>query len=316
MVQKEHHHVYPREQPVFFNAEEYRHRIDHAASFIKERLPKDFVPKAVVTLGSGGLGAIAESMEKVATIPYGDIPGFFKPTVVGHAGNLIAGYIEGVPVIGYQGRRHYYEDGGQPNQVVALKDVVFPVYVARALGADLYIATNAAGGLNPAQKPGDLMTITSHIDIYFPNVLLGPQVDFMNAMRFQPQHGQYNKDLRALVNQAAHRVGEGNRVHQGVYAALTGPTFESNADSLLLRKNGADAVGMSTVPEIITASNIGMETLGISLISNVIAADGTNATSHEEVTAALEDPATRKRATSVLHEFFRLYAQTLASPQR
>lgn len=316
MVQKEHSKASPREQSVLFDAEEYRHRIGLAADYIKDRLPDGFVPKAVLTLGSGGLGAIAESMEKVATIPYGDIPGFFKPTVVGHAGNLIAGYIEGVPVIGYQGRRHYYEEGGQPNQVVALKDVVFPVYVARALGADLYIATNAAGGLNPSHKPGDLMAITSHIDIYFPNVLLGPQVDFMNAMRFQPQHGQYNKDLRALLHQAAHLAGEGGRVHQGVYVALTGPTFESNADTLMLRKNGADAVGMSTVPEIITASNIGMETLGISLISNVIAADGTNATSHEEVTAALEDPATRKRATGVLHEFFRLYRNAFSLPQK
>ena len=291
-----------------FDREEYRQRIDAAASFIKERLPKGFTPTVALTLGSGGLGTIGESIEKVMTIPYEEIPGFFKPTIAGHAGNLIAGYLEGVPVIGYQGRHHYYEEGGQPNQVVALKNVVFPVYVARALGAELYIATNAAGGLNSTQKPGDLMAITSHIDIYFPNALLGPQVDFMDADRFQPQHGQYNQDLRKLFYQAAYNVGEVNHIHDGVYVALTGPTFESKADTQMLRKNGADAVGMSTVPEIITASNIGMETFGVSLISNVIAEDGTNATSHEEVTAALEDPATRKRATQVFREFFRLYA--------
>lgn len=296
------------EAPLKFDSNEYRARIDEATSFIKERLPEGFVPRIVLTLGSGGLGTIGESIEKVATIPYGDIPGFFKPTVVGHAGNLIAGYLEGVPVLGYQGRHHYYEEGGQPNQVVALKNVVFPVYVARALGADLYIATNAAGGLNPLHKPGDLMAITSHIDIYFPNALLGPQVDFMHADRFQPQHGQYNQNLRQLFHQAAHNVGEENHVHEGVYVALTGPTYESKADSQMLRKNGADAVGMSTVPEIITASNIGMETLGVSLVSNVINEDGTNATSHEEVTAALEDPKTQKRATNVFREFFRLYA--------
>ncbi len=297
-----------QESPSFFDPAECRHRIDDAANYIKEQMPEGFVPKAVITLGSGGLGEIGESIEKIATIPYEDIPGFSKPTVEGHAGNLIAGYIEGIPVIGYQGRRHYYEEGGQPNQVIALKNVVFPVYVARALGAELYIATNAAGGLNPVQKPGDLMVITSHIDIHFPNALLGPQVDFMDAPRFQPQHTQYNTNLRALLHEASCNVGEEAHLHDGVYAALTGPTFESVADSQMLRGEGADAVGMSTVPEVITASNIGMETLGVSLVSNVIAPDGTNATSHEEVTAALQDPATKRRATSVLHEFFRLYA--------
>ncbi len=112
-----------------------------------------------------------------------------------------------------------------------------------------------------------------------------------------------------MLHQAAENVGEAAHLHDGVYAALTGPTFESVADSQALRHEGADAVGMSTVPEIITASNIGMETLGISLVSNVVAPDGTNATSHEEVTAALQDPATRKRATAILHEFFRLYSK-------
>lgn len=309
MLRLEHLNVQYQEKPAVFDPDEYRKRIDTAVETIKERLPQGFVPKAVITLGSGGLGTIGDHIEDQTVIPYEDIPGFFKPTVAGHAGNLIAGYIEGVPVIGYQGRHHYYEEGGQPNQVVSLKNVAFPVYVARALGAELYIATNAAGGLEPSYAPGDLMVITSHIDIYFPNVLLGPQVNFMDAPRFQPQHTQYAKELRELLHRAADTVGEGRRVHDGVYVALTGPTFESNADTQMLRKNGADAVGMSTVPEIITASNIGMETLGVSLISNVIAKDGTNATSHEEVTAALENPATRARATQVFREFFRLYAK-------
>lgn len=296
-----------------FDAQEYLTRIDSAASYIKERLPEGFIPKVVLTLGSGGLGDIAGSIDTVASIPYEDIPGFFKTTVPGHKGNLIAGYIEGVPVIGYQGRRHYYEEGGQPNQVVALKNVVFPVYVARALGADVYIATNAAGGLNGDYSPGDLMAITSHVDIHFPNALLGPQVDFMDAQRFQPQHGQYNAAFRNMFHTAAQNTGEDAHVHDGVYAALTGPTFESVADSQLLRGEGVDAVGMSTVPEIITASNIGMETVGISLIANVISPDGTNATSHEEVTAALNDPKTRTRVSGILQEFFRLYAKQLGN---
>jgi purine-nucleoside phosphorylase len=296
-----------REQFPLFDPEQYIRRIDEAKTFIKERLPEGFVPKVILTLGSGGLGVIGDEIQKVATIPYEDIPGFHKPTVAGHAGNLIAGYLEGVPVIGYQGRRHYYESGGQPNQVIALKDVVFPVYVARALGADTYIATNAAGGLEQKFRPGDLMVITSHLDIHFPNVLLGPQVPFMNAERFQPQHGQYNAELREMLLHAATHAGEADRVHEGVYAALTGPTFESVADSQALRRSGVAAVGMSTVPEIITASNIGMETLGVSLISNVIAPDGTNATSHEEVTAALQDPATKNRVANLFREFFRMF---------
>lgn len=290
-----------------FDPESYVRRIDEAKTYIKERLPEGFVPKVVLTLGSGGLGVIGDEIQKLAVIPYEEIPGFHKPTVVGHAGNLIAGYLEGVPVIGYQGRRHYYESGGQPNQVIALKEVVFPVYVARALGADTYIATNAAGGLEQKFRPGDLMVITSHLDIYFPNVLLGPQVQFMNAERFQPQHGQYNAELRDMLLHAATHAGEADRVHEGVYAALTGPTFESVADSQALRRSGVSAVGMSTVPEIITASNIGMETLGVSLVSNVIAPDGTNATSHEEVTAALQDPATKNRVANLFREFFRIY---------
>ena len=308
MVHAERNVVSGTEMSGLFDPERYRKNIDTAASYIAERLPNGFVPKVVITLGSGGLGEIGRHIHDPVIIPYGEIPGFFKTTVPGHEGNVIAGTIEGVPVIGYQGRHHYYEEGGQPNQVTALKNVVFPVYVGRALGAELYVATNAAGGLNAGYRPGDLMIISSHLDIHFPNVLLGPQVKFADAPRFQPQHGQYAQGLRTLMKTAAQNVGEAAHMHEGVYAALTGPTYESAADSRMLRISGADAVGMSTVPEIITASNIGMETFGLSLISNVIASDGTNATSHEEVTSALSDPKTMRRVTSVIREFFRLYS--------
>lgn len=293
---------------IYFDPEEYLARVNTARDFIKERLPRGFTPRVALTLGSGGLGEVANIIDKVATIPYEEIPGFKKTTVEGHAGNLVVGYIAGVPMIGFQGRRHYYEEGGQPNQVIALKNVTFPVYVARALGSDLYFATNAAGGLNPKYKPGDLMAIESHTDIHFPNPLLGPQVNFMNAARFQPQNTEYNPKFRELLKRAAANVGESEHLHEGVYVALTGPTFESRADSQMLRKEGADAVGMSTVPEIIVATNLGMETCGFSLITNVIAEDGTNATSHQEVMAALQDPATKGRVTNITQEFFRLFS--------
>jgi purine-nucleoside phosphorylase len=292
---------------VFFDPEEYLSRIYFARDFIREKLPKGFVPQVTLTLGSGGLGEVAGIIDRLATIPYGNIPGFKKTTVLGHEGNLVAGYIEEVPIIGFQGRNHYYETGGQPNQVSALKEITFPVYVARLLGATTYFATNAAGGLNLKYKPGDLMVINSHVDILFPNPLSGPQVNLNNPLRFQPQNGEYNPKLRALLHHAAVKTQETQHIWDGVYCAVTGPTYESRADSLMLRKLGADAVGMSTVPEVIVATNLGMETVGFSLITNVVAADGTNATSHEEVSAALQNPVTKKRLLNITQEFFRLF---------
>lgn len=289
---------------VDFNPKLYLQKIYQARDFIRKKLPKDFVPEVALTLGSGGLGEVGKLISPVCPpIPYEIIPGFKKPSVVGHSGNLIAGYIsshpKGVQVLGFQGRTHYYEEWD-------IKAVVFPVYVARALGYKLYFATNACGGLDAKHKPGDLMIIKSHIDLFMPNPLLGPMVDFSGSTRFPAQSGQYNPKLRNLLKKAAKKVGEERHLHEGVYCALTGPTFESSADCQFLRKIGASAVGMSTVPEIIVASSLGMETLGLSLICNVIARDGTNATSHEEVMSAINDPKTKKRIFKILGKFFRL----------
>ena len=274
-------------------------------------LPSEFTPLVVLTLGSGGLGDIADAIEQVADpIPYANIPGVKKTTVAVHEGKLLAGYLYGIPVLGLKGRRHFYEEGGEPTTVKTLKNVTFPVYVARALGAEVYFATNAAGGLNPAYNPGDLMIISSHLDLLYPNALAGSQVQFMLPQRFQPQNNQYAQQLRGLLQRAAINVFESRNIHTGVYTCVPGPTYESSADSQALRVLSVDAVGMSTVPEIIVASNLGMETVGFSLISNVIAADGTNKTSHEEVTRALNDPATRARTRDVMREFFRLLPET------
>ncbi len=304
---------------IHFEPAEFLSRIysarDYILGEIKEKLPPDFKPRVALTLGSGGLGDVAELIENPVIIPYENIPGFKKTTVEGHAGNLVVGYIAGVPMIGFQGRRHFYEEGPQPNQVIALKNITFPVYVARALGAEHYFATNAAGGLNSEYQTGDLMSIESHIDVYFPNPLAGPQVAdadgnvFMDAFRFQPQNTEYAAKYRRLLKLASKNVGESEHLHEGVYCALPGPTYESRADSQKLRKDGADAVGMSTVPEVIVAANLGMDTYAFSLITNVIAEDGTNATSHDEVTAALKEPATKARITKIIREFFRLLAK-------
>ncbi len=291
-----------------FQPDVYRQRIDGAADFIRERLPKGFVPEIVLTLGSGGLGAIADVIKPVADpIAYEDIPGFRKPTVEGHAGRLLFGLIEGVPMMGLQGRTHFYELGGEPNLVSAMKEVAFNVYVARAVGSRVYLGFNAAGGLNESYRVGDLMVLNSHNGLFYPSPLAGPQVDFENAARFQPQHGEYNPKLRQLMLAAAYEMGEAERVHEGVYAAVPGPQYETASECRMLRMLGVDAVGMSTVPEIVVATNLGMETGGMSLISNVVAADGTNATSHVEVMAALNEESTKKRFLGVTVGFFARY---------
>lgn len=301
--------------PTFLNPKEYVENIHKATTFLRKHFPKDFVPRVALTLGSGGLGSIAEEIQPVfSPIPYETIPGFLKPTAVGHSGLLHAGYLSGVPLLGFQGRTHYYELGDEPSQVSALKRVVFPVYVVRSLGASVYMATNAAGGLNPQYGLGDLMAITSHIGLFFPNVLAGPQIPFMDPMRFQPQNEEYTEHLRTLLLHAAKDLHEETHVHEGVYCALTGPTYETRSECQMLRTIGADAVGMSTVPEIITATNIGMETVGISLITNVIAQDGTNATSHEEVMATLNNAQTKQRFTTLIKEFFTQYASVMNKP--
>jgi purine-nucleoside phosphorylase len=286
-----------------FSPDQYVRCIEETAQWLRQRLPAGFTPKAVATLGSGGLGDLVSLIEAPVTIPYSEIPYFSQTSVVGHEGKLAVGIVEGYPVLFYCGRRHLYEFGDLPSCFGALKEIVFPIYVAKALGAEMYIGTNAAGGLRAGFKPGDVMVLRSHIDLFYPNVLLGPPVPFADAPRFQPQHMQYNQTLRSLLLETASELGMTEYIHEGVYAAVTGPTYETAADSVLLRNVGADAVGMSTVPEIITATNLGMDTVGLSLIANVVDSDGTNATSHEEVTAALNDPELKQRLMQLIRQF-------------
>ena len=176
--------------------------------------------------------------------------------------------------------------------------VTFPVHVAANLGCKLYIATNAAGGLNPDFKVGDLMLITSHIGLFLPSPLTGPQHDFGTNDLFQPQSGEYDAALRKIFKRLDPTICE------GVYVAVTGRAYETQAECLMLRKLGADAVGMSTVPEIIVATNRGMKTLGISMITNVIAKDGTNATNHEEVMKILNSRTLERKLTKIFRLFF------------
>jgi purine-nucleoside phosphorylase len=228
-------------------------------------------PKVAIVLGSG-LGALAERLTDAVRIPYADIPGFHVPTVEGHRGELVAGMLAGRPVVAQSGRFHLYE--GHAASVAAL-----PVRVFAELGVTTFLATNAAGGLRPGFTPGTLMLITDHLNLTGRNPLIGPVV--AGEPRFPDMSAAYDPGLRALALEVARARGIG--LEEGVYAALLGPSYETPAEIRMLRTLGADAVGMSTVPEVIVAHARGLRCLGISTITNAAAGVSGAALSHAEV---------------------------------
>jgi len=245
-------------------------RYKKAANFIEERLNTQ--PAVGMILGSG-LGQMAEYIEGKRVIDYSDIPGFPVSTVEGHAGRLVAGELMGQRIIAMQGRFHYYE--GYP-----MEQVVFPVRVMRLLGVKRLIVTNAAGGVKKGFKPGDLMVITDHINLMGYNPLIGTNVDEMGE-RFPGMTKAYDRDLIDTALGCA--KGLEIEVRQGVYCGVTGPSFETPAEIRMLGIIGGDAVGMSTVPEVITAVHCGMKVLGISCITNMAAGVLHHAPNHKEV---------------------------------
>lgn len=255
-----------------------RKHFEEAADFIKSRTVHR--PRIGLILGSG-LNSLAEAVQSADVIPYTEIPHFVKPTVEGHAGQLVLGNLAGAPVIVMQGRVHYYE--GHPMQLV-----VFPVRVMQVMGVEILIVTNAAGGINPAFHPGDLMLISDHINLMGMtgnNPLFGPN-DPTLGPRFPDMSQAYDPELRRLAREVA--LENDLPLREGVYIGLTGPSFETPADIRFLRMIGADAVGMSTVPEVTIARHGGIRVMGVSGVSNV-AQTGPNAeqeTSHEEVLEA------------------------------
>jgi len=289
-------------------ARHYEYHVGRAVSFLEKKLQSQ-KPVFGVVLGSG-LGDLAEKIENANVISYARIPYFPETTVEGHEGKMYIGNIEGVPVIGLQGRKHFYEVGDLPGNAGMLQ-VVFPVHVLAGLGVRNYFVTNAAGGLNQDYRVGDMMVIRSHINL-LPNPLLGKHLDFTRVdsgertLRFQPMNGAYDSKLRSVLHQAGSKYE--SHIKEGKYLAVTGPTYETEGECLAFRDGlGADAVGMSTAPEVIVARNRGMNVVGFSCITNKIARDGTNATNHEEVKAVLESPETRERFSSIMQEFFRVY---------
>jgi len=248
-------------------------------------------PAAGLILGSG-LGDLAAEIQDAMVIPYAEIPHFPRSTVVGHAGRLLIGMLEHLPVVVMQGRFHFYE--GYPMQAITL-----PVRVMRVLGANTLIVTNAAGGLNPAYRPGDFMLIRDHINLLSlagMNPLIGPNDERLGE-RFPPLAGAYDSGLRALARAVATSLPE-ITLHEGVYAMVGGPSYETGAELKFLRTAGADAVGMSTAPEVVVARHMGMRVLGISLITNAATGDETQEVNHAEVLAAAD--AARPKFTSLV----------------
>ena len=250
--------------------------IDQAVAAVRAKLPG--VPRIGMFLGSG-LGDLANLVEQAIRVPYGEIPFWPSATVQGHAGMLVAGKLFGADVMVLQGRVHFYEGS-------SMAEITLPVRVMKRLGIDILILTNAAGAINPAFESGDVMLITDHIAMIGMagmNPLRGPNLDEFGP-RFPDMSQVYDRGLAQMAREEA--AAAGIALREGVYCGLSGPSFETPADLRFLRVIGADAVGMSTVPEAIVARHTGMRTLGLSGISNKANLDGNGITTHEEVLEA------------------------------
>ena len=248
-------------------------RVRAAVSVIRERTA--FEPRVALVLGSG-LGDYAKRMKVEASVDYRDIDGFPVSSAPGHVGRFVFGTVEDVPVVCMQGRVHYYE--GYP-----ISDVVLPTRLMKLMGADYLFLTNASGGINADFWAGDLMMLTDHISLFAPNPLIGQNIDELGT-RFPDMSSVYDKELQAIIREAAEDLDID--LKEGVYAQLTGPSFESPAEIQLLKKLGVDAVGMSTVVEAIAANHCGMKICGLSCVCNMAAGISPNPLTHEEVQAA------------------------------
>ncbi|WP_400242112.1 purine-nucleoside phosphorylase [Niallia sp. JL1B1071] len=249
--------------------------IKQSADFLKQKYAN--TPKIGLILGSG-LGVLAEEIENPVKIPYEDIPEFPVSTVEGHAGQLVFGTINGMEVVAMQGRFHFYEG-------YSFDKVTFPVRVMKELGVEKLIVTNAAGGVNENFAPGDLMLISDHINNMGTNPLIGPN-DSKLGVRFPDMSEAYCKNLRETARNVASKISL--NVQEGVYVGNTGPSYETPAEVRMLRILGGDAVGMSTVPEVIVARHAGLKVLGISCISNMAAGILDQPLNHEEVIETTE----------------------------
>ena len=257
--------------------------VQDAARFVRSRW--EGRPTIGLILGTG-LGALAKEIIAEATIPYPEIPFFPQSTVLGHRGQLVCGGLAGQSVMAMEGRFHLYEG-------YSAAQVTFPIRVMKELGCHILIVSNAAGGLNPMHRKGDLVVIEDHINLMGVNPLVGPNDDRLGT-RFPDLIEPYDKGLQQL---ALHAALEANIVaHRGVYVAVTGPNLETRAEYRFLRAIGADVVGMSTVPEVLVAVHAGLKVLGFSIVTDMCLPDALSPVSHEEIVAVAQDAEIKLRA--------------------
>lgn len=251
-------------------------QIDELRTAIEARTV--YRPKTGIILGSG-LGSLVDAIEQPEYIPYANLPHWPLSTVVGHQGRLVFGHLEGLDVVVMQGRVHFYEG-------YSMAQITLPIRALQRFGIETLIVTNAAGAINPVYKPGDLMLIVDHLNLIGMagnNPLRGPNLDEFGP-RFPDMSQVYDRGLMGLARQSA--MEQNLHLHEGIYVCLAGPSFETPADLRFLRMVGADAVGMSTVPEVTVARHGGLRVMGISGISNKANLDGNTQTTHEEVLQA------------------------------
>ncbi len=263
----------------FDTVAEFKAKRNEAVDFIQSQT--DFQPEYLLILGTG-LGQLGDEIEITDIIEYGDIPHFPVSTVESHAGRLLFGILGGKNVAAMQGRFHYYEG-------YSMQQIAFPVRVAKALGAQSLLVSNACGGMNPNFEAGDIMLITDHINFLADNPLIGPNDDELGP-RFPDMSDPYTSRLREIAENVA--LDGGIKMHQGVYLAIAGPMLETKAEYRYMRQLGADVVGMSTVPEVIAAVHMGMDVLGISVITDECFPDSLKPVVLEEIfaAAALAEP--------------------------
>ncbi len=255
-------------------------KIQDAAMAISEEIGE--FPKVAVVLGSG-MGAFVDGMVNSRTLPYSEVPHLPKTTVAGHHGNLVVGTIEGVLVAALQGRFHYYEGH-------ELVTVTFPIRVLKTLGVQTIILTAATGGIHPDLRPGDLMALSDHLNLIGSNPLRGTN-DVQYGPRFPDMTEVYSSRLRTLAQESASSLDI--HLKEGVYACLSGPSYETPAEIRMLRTLGADVVGMSTVPEAIVARHCGIEVLAFAIVANAAAGLSETPITHDEVLAAMAEAGPR-----------------------
>ena len=282
--------VHPTEKSDLFE------RASRTADVIRDAV--DVTPKVAMILGSG-LGALADEIDGTTAIDYADLPGFPVSAVEGHAGQLVVGQLEGVPVAIMQGRAHYYEGW-------SMREVTFPIRVFARLGIDHLVVTNSAGGANADFVPGDLMIIGDHLNLTGDNPLRGPNEEGFGP-RFPDMTDPYDGELRKMIRSVASDMDVD--IKQGVYAGLAGPTYETPAEVKMVRTAGGDAVGMSTVPEVIVANHCGMKVAGISCITNMAAGLSATKLSHDEVKETADR--VRETFTGLVRTFAAALGKTL-----